>query len=171
MDNRSPYIVDAPSVSVIMFKVLLALIPGIALYVYAFGLGVIVNITLASLTVVLTESSILAIRKLPIRPFILDGSGLVTAWLLALSIPSIAPWWIIVLGTLLCIIFGKHIYGGLGYNLFNPAMVGYAILLISFPSISRPPSSRIWATYRSYIPKAKPKESKPGPKLAEVAGT
>jgi electron transport complex protein RnfD len=135
MDNRSPYIVDAPSVSVIMFKVLLALIPGIALYVYAFGLGVIVNITLASLTVVLTESAILAIRKLPIKPFILDGSGLVTAWLLALSIPSIAPWWIIVLGTLLCIIFGKHLYGGLGYNLFNPAMVGYAILLISFPSI------------------------------------
>jgi len=73
MDNRSPYIVDAPSVSVIMFKVLLALIPGIALYVYAFGLGVIVNITLASLTVVLTESAILAIRKLPIKPFILDG--------------------------------------------------------------------------------------------------
>ncbi len=135
MDNRSPYIADAPSVSVIMFKVLLALIPGIALYVYVFGLGVIVNIILASITVVLTESTILAIRKLPIKPFILDGSGLVAAWLLAVSIPSIAPWWIIVIGTLLCITFGKHIYGGLGYNLFNPAMVGYAILLISFPSI------------------------------------
>jgi electron transport complex protein RnfD len=135
MDNRSPYIADAPSVSVIMFKVLLALIPGIALYVYVFGLGVIVNIILASITVVLTESTILAIRKLPIKPFILDGSGLVAAWLLAVSVPSIAPWWIIVIGTLLCITFGKHIYGGLGYNLFNPAMVGYAILLISFPSI------------------------------------
>lgn len=135
MDNRSPYIADAPSVSVIMFKVLLALIPGIALYVYVFGLGVIVNIILASITVVLSESTILAIRKLPIKPFILDGSGLVAAWLLAVSIPSIAPWWIIVIGTLLCITFGKHIYGGLGYNLFNPAMVGYAILLISFPSI------------------------------------
>ncbi|MEY3839107.1 MAG: putative inner rane oxidoreductase [Pseudomonadota bacterium] len=119
MENRSPYIVNAPSVSTIMLKVLLALIPGIALYVYVFGLGVIVNILLASLTVIMTESVILAIRKLPIKPFILDGSGLVTAWLLALSIPSIAPWWIIVLG----------------YNLFNPAMVGYAILLISFPSI------------------------------------
>ena len=135
MENRSPYIVNAPSVSVIMLKVLLALIPGIALYVYVFGLGVLINILLASLTVILTESAILAIRKLPIKPFILDGSGLVTAWLLAISIPSIAPWWIIVLGTLLCIIFGKHLYGGLGYNLFNPAMVGYAILLISFPSI------------------------------------
>ncbi len=135
MENRSPYIVNAPSVSTIMLKVLLALIPGIALYVYVFGLGVIVNILLASLTVIMTESVILAIRKLPIKPFILDCSGLVTAWLLALSIPSIAPWWIIVLGTLLCITFGKHVYGGLGYNLFNPAMVGYAILLISFPSI------------------------------------
>jgi electron transport complex protein RnfD len=135
MENRSPYIVNAPSVSIIMFKVLIALIPGITLYAYVFGLGVIINILLASLTVLLTESVILAIRKLPIKPFILDGSGLVTAWLLALSIPSIAPWWIIVLGTSLCIIFGKHLYGGLGYNLFNPAMVGYAILLISFPSI------------------------------------
>ena len=134
MNNRSPYIVNAPSVSTIMFKVLLALIPGIALYVYAYGFGVLVNIFLASLTVLLTESTILSIRKLPIKPFIFDGSGLVTAWLLALSIPSIAPWWIIVLGTLLCIIFGKHLYGGLGYNLFNPAMVGYAILLISFPA-------------------------------------
>jgi len=135
MENRSPYVVNAPSISIIMIKVLLALIPGIALYVYVFGLGVIINILLASITVVLTESAILAIRKLPIKPFILDGSGLVTAWLLALSVPSIAPWWIIVLGTILCIIFGKHVYGGLGYNLFNPAMVGYAILLISFPSI------------------------------------
>jgi Na+-translocating ferredoxin:NAD+ oxidoreductase subunit D len=135
MENRSPYIVDAPSVSIIMLKVLLALIPGIALYVYVFGPGVIINIFLASFTVVLTESAILSLRKLPVKPFIFDGSGLVTAWLLALSIPSIAPWWIIVLGTLLCIIFGKHLYGGLGYNLFNPAMVGYAILLISFPSI------------------------------------
>ena len=135
MDNRSPYIVDAPSVSIIMFKVLLALIPGIALYVYAFGLGVIINIFLASFTVILTESAILAVRKLPIKVFILDGSGLVAAWLLALSVPSIAPWWIIVLGTLLCITFGKHVYGGLGYNLFNPAMLGYAILLISFPLI------------------------------------
>jgi len=135
MENRSPYIVDAPSVSIIMLKVLLALIPGIVFYVYAFGPGVIINILLASLTAVLTESAILSLRKLPVKPFIFDGSGLVTAWLLALSIPSIAPWWIIVLGTLLCIIFGKHLYGGLGYNLFNPAMVGYAILLISFPSI------------------------------------
>ena len=135
MENRSPYIVDAPSVSIIMLKVLLALIPGIVFYVYAFGPGVIINILLASLTVVLTESAILSLRKLPVKPFIFDGSGLVTAWLLALSIPSIAPWWIIVLGTLLCIIFGKHLYGGLGYNLFNPAMVGYSILLISFPSI------------------------------------
>jgi electron transport complex protein RnfD len=135
MENRSPYIVNASSVNTIMLKVLLALIPGIAFYVYIFGLGVIINILLASLTVIMTESVILAIRKLPIKPFILDGSGLVAAWLLALSIPSIAPWWIIVLGTLLCITFGKHLYGGLGYNIFNPAMVGYAILLISFPSI------------------------------------
>ena len=79
MDNRSPYIVDAPSVSVIMFKVLLALIPGIALYVYAFGLGVILNIFLASLTVILTESAILAIRKLPIKASQVLEQGIILA--------------------------------------------------------------------------------------------
>ena len=60
---------------------------------------------------------------------------MVAASLLALSIPSIAPWWIIVIGTLFTIIIAKHFYGGLGSNLFNPAMVGYAVLLISFPAV------------------------------------
>jgi electron transport complex protein RnfD len=60
MENRSPYVVNAPSISIIMLKVLVALIPGIALYVYVFGLGVIINILLASITVILTESAILA---------------------------------------------------------------------------------------------------------------
>ena len=73
------------------------------------------------------------LRKAPIRETLNDGSALVTAILLAISIPSFAPWWIIVIGTAFAVIFAKHLYGGMGYNPFNPAMVGYAMLLISFP--------------------------------------
>jgi electron transport complex protein RnfD len=66
-------------------------------------------------------------------PFLKDNSALLTAWLLALSIPPLAPWWLVVVGTAFCIAIAKHMYGGLGNNMFNPAMIGYAVLIISFP--------------------------------------
>lgn len=130
---RSPYISDAPSVSTIMLKVLMALIPGIATYVWVMGGGVVVTLSLASITAVATEALLLALRKRPIKPFVFDYSAMITAWLLALAIPPLTPWWLIVVGTVFAIIVGKQLYGGLGYNPFNPAMVGYAVLLISFP--------------------------------------
>lgn len=131
--NRSPYISAAPSVGNIMFKVLLALVPGIAAYVWVYGGGVLVTITLATATALLAEALMLKIRKRPIRPFLMDYSAIVTAWLLALAIPPLAPWWMIVVGTFFAIVIAKQLYGGLGYNPFNPAMIGYAVLLISFP--------------------------------------
>jgi len=135
MFNRSPYISSAPSVSIIMLKVLLALVPGIAAYVWVFGGGILVTLTLASVTALASEAVALKLRNRPIKPFLMDGSALVTAWLLALALPPLAPWWLVVLGTLFAIIVAKQLYGGLGYNPFNPAMVGYAVLLISFPLI------------------------------------
>lgn len=131
--NRSPYISEAPSVSAIMFKVLLALVPGVIAYVWVFGGGVLVTIGLATATALAAEAVMLKIRHRPIQPFLMDFSAVVTAWLLALAIPPLAPWWLIVVGTLFAIVFAKQIYGGLGYNPFNPAMIGYAVLLISFP--------------------------------------
>ena len=131
--NRSPYISEAPSVGNIMFKVLLALVPGIIAYVWMFGGGVLVTIALATATALLAEAVMLKVRKRPIQPFLMDCSAIVTAWLLALAIPPLAPWWLIVVGTLFAIVIAKQLYGGLGYNPFNPAMVGYAVLLISFP--------------------------------------
>ena len=131
--NRSPYISDAPSVSVIMFKVLLALVPAIAVYVWQFGGGVLVTLTLATVTALLTEAILLKLRQRPVQPFLFDMSAVITAWLLALAIPPLTPWWLIVVGTAFAIVFAKQLYGGLGYNPFNPAMVGYAVLLISFP--------------------------------------
>ncbi len=129
----SPHFHNDNSVTKVMMKVLYALIPGILLYIYLFGFGIAVNILLAIITALACEASMLSIRKRPIVPFITDGSAILTGVLLALSIPSIAPWWVIVSGTAFAIIIAKHLYGGLGYNPFNPAMAGYAMLIISFP--------------------------------------
>jgi Na+-translocating ferredoxin:NAD+ oxidoreductase subunit D len=129
-----PFITQSSSVREIMFKVLLALLPGIALYVWHFGPAILVSITLASLTAVATEAAMLKLRRRPLMPFLGDNSALLTAWLLALSIPPLAPWWLVVVGTMFAISVAKHLYGGLGNNPFNPAMVGYAVLIISFPA-------------------------------------
>jgi electron transport complex protein RnfD len=129
----SPFISKPDNVARIMFRVLLALVPGIALYVWYFGPAILVSITLASLTALGTEALMLKLRDRPVTPFLKDNSALLTAWLLALSIPPLAPWWLVVVGTAFAIAIAKHLYGGLGSNLFNPAMVGYAVLIISFP--------------------------------------
>ena len=129
----SPYISKPDNVARIMLRVLLALIPGIVLYVWYYGPAILVSITLASITALCTEALMLRLRNRPVMPFLKDNSALLTAWLLALSIPPLAPWWLVVVGTAFAIAVAKHLYGGLGNNLFNPAMVGYAVLIISFP--------------------------------------
>jgi len=130
---NTPQVTSPASVSRLMLHVGYALIPGTLAYVWLFGAGILMQILLACLTAVATESIVLLLRKRPVLKTLSDGSALLTAVLLALSIPSIAPWWIIVLGTAFAILFGKQIYGGIGYNPFNPAMLGYVMLLISFP--------------------------------------
>ena len=130
----SPFISKPDSVSRIMLTVLLALVPGIAIYVWYYGPAILVSIALASVTALATEAAMLKLRNRPVTPFLSDYSALLTAWLLAISIPSLAPWWMVVVGTAFAIAVAKHLYGGLGSNPFNPAMVGYAVLIISFPS-------------------------------------
>ena len=134
-NQQSPFVQKAPTVTLVMMLVMFALLPGILAYIFFFGIGVLLNLTIAIITALISEYFVLKIRNLPVKLFITDGSAVVAASLLALSIPSIAPWWIIVIGTLFTIIVAKHLYGGLGSNLFNPAMVGYAVLLISFPAV------------------------------------
>jgi electron transport complex protein RnfD len=129
----SPHFHANTSVTRIMLTVLLALIPGILVYTWIFGWGVIINLVWASLLAVAFETIMLKLRKRPVQPFLMDGSAIITACLLALSIPPIAPWWVTVIGIFFAIVVAKHLYGGLGHNPFNPAMVGYAILLVSFP--------------------------------------
>jgi electron transport complex protein RnfD len=129
----APFISKPVNVSQIMFRVMLALIPGIALYVWYFGPAILVSLTLASITALATEVAMLKLRDRSVAPFLKDNTALLTAWLLALSIPPLAPWWLVVVGTAFAISVSKHLYGGMGNNPFNPAMIGYAVLIISFP--------------------------------------
>ena len=129
---NSPFVTRPTKVSRVMLKVLLALLPGIAAYVWAFGIGILVQIALATVTALLCEAGVLKLRRLPVKPFLFDLSAVLTAWLLALSLPPLAPWWLVVVGTAFAILIAKHMYGGLGNNIFNPAMVGFAVLIIAF---------------------------------------
>lgn len=129
----APFIHQDNHVSSIMLNLILALLPGIAVATYFFGWGMIVNILLACLTAIICEISISRLRDQPFNAQTRDNSGLVTAVLLAIAIPPLSPWWLIVIGTFFAIVIAKQLYGGLGNNPFNPAMLGYAVLLISFP--------------------------------------
>ena len=131
--HSSPYIQNNENVSRMMLAVILALIPGTLVYIHFFGFGVLINIIVAVITAIVCEVTVLKIRQRPVKPFIYDGTAVLTAILLALALPTLTPWWLAALGAGFAIIIAKHLYGGMGYNPFNPAMVGYAMLLIAFP--------------------------------------
>lgn len=130
----SPFFVKPTPLQVVMFKVCAALLPGVVVSVWAFGIGVLIQMALATATALATEALCLKGRGYPVKPFVTDGSAVLTAWLLALSIPPLAPWWMVVLATAIAIALAKQIYGGLGQNPFNPAMIGFAVLIVSFPA-------------------------------------
>jgi Na+-translocating ferredoxin:NAD+ oxidoreductase RnfD subunit len=116
-----------------MIQVIIALLPGTVAYAWFFGPGPIVNIGLAIVFALAFEAAVLKLRAKPVMPHLTDFSAVVAAWLFALCLPMHAPWWLVALGIGFAMIAGKHLYGGLGFNPFNPAMVGYVALLISFP--------------------------------------
>jgi electron transport complex protein RnfD len=131
---QPPHIVAPNSVNRVMRLVLFALIPAVILDMLFFGVGIVIQLTLGIATALFAEAVALRLRRQPVTKFLSDGSALITAVLLALCLPPLAPWWLIVSGTAFAIIIAKHLYGGLGSNPFNPAMVGYAVLLVSFPA-------------------------------------
>ncbi|MDO8233231.1 electron transport complex subunit RsxD [Citrobacter werkmanii] len=129
----SPYTHNQRQTSRIMMLVLLAALPGIVAQLWFFGWGTLLQIVLAAISAIAAEAAVLKLRKQPIAPILKDNSALLTGLLLAVSIPPLAPWWMVVLGTVFAVIIAKQLYGGLGQNPFNPAMIGYVVLLISFP--------------------------------------
>ena len=131
--DTSPFFSSPNAVNKVMLQVLLALIPGTLVMIYFFGWGILFNIILSILYAVGFEAFALFLRKRPIMPFISDLSAIVTGWLFALTLPPLMPWYIVFVGVFFAIIIAKHLFGGLGYNPFNPAMVGFAVLIISYP--------------------------------------
>jgi Na+-translocating ferredoxin:NAD+ oxidoreductase subunit D len=131
--SPAPHVIAGYSVPRVMFQVLLALIPVAVAHVALLGPGLLLQLAVACVTALVAEAAALHWRGRAAAPALKDGSVLVTACLLALSVPPLLPWWLTLLGTALAVLLGKHVFGGLGQNPFNPAMVGYAILLVSFP--------------------------------------
>jgi electron transport complex protein RnfD len=132
---HSPYIHKPASVQSVMLSVLLALLPGIAIYVWQVGAGILVNLAIATATAVLAEALVVRLRGRPVGPAVSDLSALVTAWLVVLCFPPIVPWWITMIAVLIAIVAVKHLYGGLGQNPFNPAMVAYCAMIVAYPSL------------------------------------
>ena len=117
-----------------MLNVGLALLPGLACYVWFFGWGIVVQCLLAVIFALTLEYLMLKLRRRPAKAFLMDGSAVVTGLLFALTISPLSPWWITLSGIAFAIIVAKHLYGGLGHNLFNPAMAGYVFVLLCFPA-------------------------------------
>jgi electron transport complex protein RnfD len=131
--QSSPHLRGPGRTGAVMRLVMLATAPGLLMLVVHFGWGPAINVLLAAGTACLAEALILALRRRPIATVLRDSSALLTGVLLGLALPPFLPWWMTVLGSAFAIVFGKQLYGGIGHNPFNPAMVGYVVLLISFP--------------------------------------
>ena len=128
----SPHAHDHSSVQRIMLHVCLALTPATVFAFILFGLPSILVFTLTVGSAIVWESLCLKLMAKP-QSMLMDGSAILTGWLLALSLPPWAPWWICVGGGFVALVIGKHLYGGIGQNVFNPAMLARVALLISFP--------------------------------------
>ena len=129
----APHARPIESVPILMRRVLYALVPAVLCHTWYFGPGLLVNFALLAAAALLTEAVVLRLRGRPTRHALRDCSALVTAALLAFALPPFVPFWIPLLGGAIAITLAKQLYGGLGKNLFNPAMVGYVFLILSFP--------------------------------------
>ena len=144
---HAPQLGKAPSTAHVMRWVIAATLPGLAVMTLYFGLGILSNVLIAALWAVAAEALVLRLRHRPIWPTLNDSSALLTGVLLGASLPPASPWWLIGVGVIAAVVVAKQLYGGLGHNPFNPAMVGYALLLVSFPT-----HMTLWAPPQSLWP-------------------
>jgi electron transport complex protein RnfD len=130
----APHLRPTTSVRRVMAEVLVALVPATVAYVWYFGPGLLLNMAVAIVIALAAEAAVLAVRGRSVVSGVQDLTAVLTAVLLAFALPPLTPWWITAIGAVFAIVFAKQLYGGLGYNPFNPAMAGYVVLLISFPA-------------------------------------
>ena len=132
--SSSPHLSTAETVRKIMYKVLLALLPAVIAGVWYFGWRAVWVIVLTTAACIGAEALWCVLAKKPVKNTILDGSAAVTGVLLALNLPSGVPVYVPLIGAILAIWLGKQVYGGIGNNPFNPAIVARVGLLIAFPA-------------------------------------
>lgn len=132
--SPSPHIRDSVTVEEIMYSVIIALIPAVVAGAYFFGIGILAVIAVSILTAVVTEYIAMKLMR---RKFRNDGSAILTGLLLALTLPPTVPLWIPAVGAFFAIAVVKCAFGGLGHNIFNPALAGRIFLTLSWPSLMR----------------------------------
>ena len=131
--HDAPHWSPRTNVASMMLQVLAALVPAALAHVWYFGPGLIFNLLVAGIFAIAGETFVMWLRKRPAETALTDYSALVTAALLAFAVPSLTPWWVTATGALFGVVVAKHLYGGLGFNIFNPAMAGYVVILVAFP--------------------------------------
>ena len=132
--SGSPHLHEGSSVKSVMWSVVAALMPALVVGVYFFGKNALLLTIYGILAAVLTEAIILFIRRMPI--VIKDGSAVITGILVSFNFHSEVPWWIPVVGSVFAITIGKHVFGGLGHNIVNPALLGRVFLVASWPNLT-----------------------------------
>ncbi|MCL2063869.1 MAG: RnfABCDGE type electron transport complex subunit D [Candidatus Cloacimonetes bacterium] len=129
----APHLHGGTSVKSVMWNVVVALIPALLAGVYFFGIEALILTCYGVMSAIMTEAIILAFRKKTIT--ISDGSAVVTGLLVSFNVHTGVPWWIPVVGSAFAIAIGKHVFGGLGHNIVNPALLGRVFLVVSWPAI------------------------------------
>ena len=129
--SSSPHIREGVKTSSIMWNVVLALLPAWIMGIYFYGQRAVWLTLLSIATAVITEAAIQKIRKVKVT--VSDGSAVITGMLLAFNVPPAVPWWMVVVGSFVGVAIGKQAFGGLGHNPLNPALVGRAFLMASWP--------------------------------------
>jgi electron transport complex protein RnfD len=154
--SPSPHAYTDESVPKLMYGVIISLLPALAVSVWFFGIGMIVVTSVSIGSCILFEYLIQRyIMKL--KPSHLDGSALLTGLLLAFCLPANLPFWIVMIGALAAVGIGKMTFGGLGNNIFNPALVGRVFLFISFPvAMTAWPEPGQWMQYTDALTGATP---------------
>ena len=127
--HDAPFLTPRVDVGSIMRQVLYAMVPALAAHVWFFGPGILFNLAIAAVFCLGGEAAMMKVRNRPIRPALSDYSAVVSAAIIAFALPSLTPWWVTATASLFGIVVAKHLYGGLGFNIFNPAMAGYVVVL------------------------------------------
>lgn len=132
--TSSPHLHATQDLKSVMYDVVIALLPACAVSMYLFGLRALAVILTATVAAMAFEAGVLYLRgRKDIKATVFDGSAIITGILLALNVPPNLPLWMTGVGSFIAIVVAKHLFGGLGYNIFNPALIARVFLLISYP--------------------------------------